>query len=173
MLAVSHERYSNWVLYYIFLALKTLTTNRYKCHVLMAFYFVVVKHSIYHCEKIEDEVLIGPLDNFWAGMGFSYWIGRSKLPVSYCVLFSYNKGISCSEMLEITICFRDYDLGMICTSKCDDAFVQCIAACGSSDCFVDCNRSSIACTEGKTPTKVEKRFCNLIGIKILTFSLSM
>ena len=65
--------------------------------------------------------------------------------------------------------FRDYDLGMICTSKCDDAFVQCIAACGDSDCFLECNRASVACNEGKNCDVFEF----IVSYNINNFSMSM
>ena len=45
--------------------------------------------------------------------------------------------------------FSDYDLSLICTSKCDDAYMECIATCGSSDCFKECNRASGTCSEGE------------------------
>ena len=45
--------------------------------------------------------------------------------------------------------FSDYDLSLICTSKCDDVFLQCIASCSDSNCVLDCNRASLACSEGE------------------------
>ena len=57
-----------------------------------------------------------------------------------------NPGKMISEMLNL---FSDYDLSLICTAKCDDAYVECIATCGSSDCFIECNRASGTCSEGK------------------------
>merc|ERR1719394_671364 len=41
----------------------------------------------------------------------------------------------------------DYDLSLICTGKCDDQYLQCISSCGSdSNCLMDCNRDSVACS---------------------------
>ena len=44
---------------------------------------------------------------------------------------------------------RDYDLAQVCTSKCDDAYIQCVYECTNSECLLGCNRDSIVCTEGK------------------------
>ena len=44
--------------------------------------------------------------------------------------------------------FSDYDLSLVCTSQCDDAFLECVSTCGSSECFTECNRASVTCTEG-------------------------
>ena len=43
----------------------------------------------------------------------------------------------------------DYDLSLVCTSKCDDKYLNCVTACSDSDCLMECNRESISCTEGK------------------------
>ena len=43
----------------------------------------------------------------------------------------------------------DYDLSLICTSECDDEYFKCVSTCGSSDCFMDCNRATVICIEGK------------------------
>ena len=45
--------------------------------------------------------------------------------------------------------FSDYDLSLVCTSQCDDAFLKCTAACSNSNCVLDCNRDSIACNDCK------------------------
>ena len=50
--------------------------------------------------------------------------------------------------------FSDYDLSLICTSKCDDIFLQCIAACSDSNCVLDCNRASNVCYDGEFMVEV-------------------
>jgi len=52
--------------------------------------------------------------------------------------------------------FSDYDMSLVCSQKCDDVFRKCIAACDGSDCVMECNRDSLACTEGKFMLKVFK-----------------
>ena len=37
---------------------------------------------------------------------------------------------------------------MICTSKCDEKYLDCVAACSDSNCLLDCNRASNVCYEG-------------------------
>ena len=44
--------------------------------------------------------------------------------------------------------FSDYDLSLICISKCDDVFLNCIAGCSDSECVLKCNRDSVDCNEG-------------------------
>ena len=115
-----------------------------------------LKYRIYHHEKQENEVVVGPLGNFWASLDFSYWIRRSELPVSN--FYYYSRSVStvspgphalkCHKLTTILVS-RDYDLSLICTSKCDDAYLQCVSICSDSNCLLDCNRASIACTEGK------------------------
>ena len=56
--------------------------------------------------------------------------------------------LKCHKLTTILVS-RDYDLSLICTSKCDDAYLQCVSICSDSNCLLDCNRASIACTEGK------------------------
>ena len=45
--------------------------------------------------------------------------------------------------------FSDYDLSLVCTSKCDDEYLQCVATCSSSECLLDCSRANGACSECK------------------------
>ena len=42
----------------------------------------------------------------------------------------------------------DYDLSLVCTSKCDDVYVQCVSSCSSTDCLLDCNRAAVDCADG-------------------------
>ena len=42
--------------------------------------------------------------------------------------------------------FSDYDLSLICTSKCDEQYLKCISSCSDSNCSMDCNRDSVACS---------------------------
>ena len=44
---------------------------------------------------------------------------------------------------------RDYDLSLICSSKCEDAYVECVTTCSSSDCLIECNRAAVTCGDGK------------------------
>ena len=53
------------------------------------------------------------------------------------------------KVIDIWNLFRDYDLSLICSSKCDDAYLECVTACGSSDCFMECNRAAVTCGNGK------------------------
>ena len=55
------------------------------------------------------------------------------------------------EKVIIDMCnlFSDYDLSLICTSKCDDAYLECVSNCSSSDFLMECNRASNTCIEGK------------------------
>ena len=45
--------------------------------------------------------------------------------------------------------FRDYDLSLICSSKCENAYVECVTTCSSSDCLIECNRAAVTCGDGK------------------------
>ena len=45
--------------------------------------------------------------------------------------------------------FSDYDLSLVCMSKCDDEYLQCVSTCSSSDCLMDCNRAAFACGDGE------------------------
>ena len=49
------------------------------------------------------------------------------------------------------IVFRDYDLSLVCKSKCDDECLQCATHCGSSECLLECNRVWATCGDGKYP----------------------
>ena len=39
-------------------------------------------------------------------------------------------------------------MSLVCTSKCDDSYVQCVSACSDTDCLLDCNRSAVTCADG-------------------------
>ena len=41
--------------------------------------------------------------------------------------------------------FRDYDLSLVCVSKCEDDFLQCASTCSSADCLTECNRDAFVC----------------------------
>ena len=45
--------------------------------------------------------------------------------------------------------FSDYDLSLICTSQCDDDYLQCVSSCSDNNCLLDCNRAAVACSECK------------------------
>ena len=45
--------------------------------------------------------------------------------------------------------FSDYDLSLVCTSRCDGDYLQCVSVCSSKDCQLDCNRAAVACAEGE------------------------
>ena len=49
--------------------------------------------------------------------------------------------------------FSDYDLSLVCISKCDEAFMKCVSTCSSSDCIMECNRASATCGNGKCAVK--------------------
>ena len=161
-MAVSYKRHTQL---YNVLAFQTLTTK----HVQMkrSHGLIIWSCQIQHLSllKTREWGFCCSFGQFWSHHGLL--LLNSSTQTARKLLFSY----SCSEMLGTMKCFRDYDLGMICSSKCDDAYMQCIAACGSSDCFVDCNRASIACTEGKIPRK--NYFAISSESKNFTFSLSM
>ena len=45
--------------------------------------------------------------------------------------------------------FRDYDLSLVCVSKCDDEYLKCVSTCSSSDCLMECNRAAVVCGDGE------------------------
>ena len=45
--------------------------------------------------------------------------------------------------------FRDYDLSLVCVSKCEDELLQCVSTCSSSDCLMECNRAAFVCGDGE------------------------
>ena len=45
--------------------------------------------------------------------------------------------------------FSDYDLSLTCTSKCDEAYLECVSTCSSSDCLMECLRAAVTCGDGK------------------------
>ena len=42
----------------------------------------------------------------------------------------------------------DKELGELCKQECEDHYVDCIAACGNSDCYLDCGRVLSYCSDG-------------------------
>ena len=94
---------------------------------------------------IENEVDTDTLDCSEACGVISVGVGRSKLSVST----SKPRDLSLFKLI-----LSDYDLSLVCTSKCDDEYVQCILTCSSSDCFVECSRANVACSECKYPFSV-------------------
>ena len=60
--------------------------------------------------------------------------------------------------------FRDYDLSLICVSKCDDQLMECISTCSSSECIFECNRAWAICSD------CEYLF-NVFKHKLLNFKL--
>ena len=86
---------------------------------------------------LENEATTGFLDHFWAIYCYSVNVCGSKLSVSpFENQFQYMKTI-----------FSDYDLSLVCTSRCDDDYVQCVSVCNSTDCLLDCNRAAVAYAE--------------------------
>ena len=45
----------------------------------------------------------------------------------------------------------DYDLSLVCTSKCDDKYLRCSSTCSSSYCLLECHRIAVACDDCKSP----------------------
>ena len=43
--------------------------------------------------------------------------------------------------------FRDYDLSLVCISKCDDQLLECISTCSSTECILECNRAWAICSD--------------------------
>ena len=87
---------------------------------------------------IENEVDTDTLDNSEAGGVRSVGVGRFKLSVST----SKPRDLSLFKLI-----LSDYDLSLVCTSKCDDEYLLCITTCGSSECFLDCSRANGACSD--------------------------
>ena len=100
--------------------------------------------SLFAVEILENEVDTDHLDNFKACGVFSIGVCRSELSVS-----TVKNTQRVIEEFLFKLALSDYDLSLKCTSKCDDEYLQCISACGSTECSVECNRASIACSEGK------------------------
>ena len=94
---------------------------------------------------IENEAGTDPLDNIEPCEVISLGVCRSQLSVSTLKrvpllysIFNFIKSL-----------FSDYDLSLVCTSKCEDEFSKCISHCGSSDCVMECNRAAFACGDCK------------------------
>ena len=49
------------------------------------------------------------------------------------------------RLRRLTTFFSDYDLSLVCISKCDEQYLQCVSTCSSTDCLVECNRSWAIC----------------------------
>ena len=47
--------------------------------------------------------------------------------------------------------FSDYDLSLECTKKCDEEYLQCVTACSSSECLMECSRANVACSDCEYP----------------------
>ena len=103
--------------------------------------FKVVWNSITLLFIFENEASTVLFYDSSPSLGFSIGIRRSKLPVS--------NGWSTVVMPKHSVQFSDYSLSVICTFKCDDNYLKCIAACGDSNCMLNCNRASNACYDGK------------------------
>ena len=92
---------------------------------------------------IHHESFTDTLDIFGDSGVISGRVCGPKLPVSTLK----------NEHYEVTvvmkICFSDYDLSLICISKCDEAYLECASNCSSSDCLTECNRAFITCSDGK------------------------
>ena len=102
--------------------------------------FVLISRvSISSSFTIENEVITGFLDHFQTIKSFSVSVCGSKLSVSP----------HRNQFHRLMTIFSDYDLSLVCTSRCDDDYVQCVSVCSSSDCLLDCNRVAVACTEGE------------------------
>ena len=95
--------------------------------------------SIFSSFTKENEVITGHLDHFQTINGFSVSVCGFKLSVSP----------HRNQFHRLMAIFSDYDLSLVCTSRCDDDYVQCVSVCSSSDCLLDCNRVAVACTEGE------------------------
>ena len=87
---------------------------------------------------IENEAVNNLLGHSWAISSITIGICRSELSVSHVKHLS----------LRCPCVFRDYDLSLVCTSKCDDQYLQCVSACSDADCLMECNRATVACADG-------------------------
>ena len=96
----------------------------------------------------ENEGSIYSVGNSWYCLDISIQIRWSGLSVSLTILFVFIAEFVTEIWFTVNQILRDYDLSLICTSKCDDDFVQCIAACSDSDCVINCQRASVTCIEG-------------------------
>ena len=111
-----------------------------------------VRHKIsfaIHFITIHHENFTDTLDNFDHSGVISNSVCGSKLPVSTIK----NAGKLIFDMLNL---FSDYDLRLICSSKCEDAYVECVTTCSSSDCLIECKlhlsvnyRAAVTCGDGK------------------------
>ena len=43
--------------------------------------------------------------------------------------------------------FSDYDLSLVCISKCEDELLECVSTCSSSECILKCNRALVVCSD--------------------------
>ena len=104
-----------------------------------------VQHKISfnaHFIIIRYENFTDTLDIFFHSGVISNRVCGFRLSVSIFL----NAGKLIFDMLNL---LSDYDLSLICTSECDDEYFKCVSTCGSSDCFMDCNRATVICIEGK------------------------
>ena len=61
----------------------------------------------------------------------------------------------------MNLLFSDYDLSLVCTSRCDDDYIQCVSACSDTDCLLDCNRAAVACADGMVTFIISSLLNNL------------
>ena len=95
---------------------------------------------------IENEINTDTLDNFEYCGVLSVGVGRSQLPVSplNCTILAIFLALQ-----TLNFAFSDYDLSLVCMSKCDDEYLQCVSTCSSTDCLVECNRAWGTCGDCK------------------------
>ena len=71
--------------------------------------------------------------------------------------------------------FSDLPLEEICSSKCQEEYMECSSTCEGPECLSDCNRESIACTDCKLRFKIKFILNDKISVQKSTkiFSVSM
>ena len=104
----------------------------------------------------ENEADTDILDNFKPCGVIPVGVGRSQLPVS-TLKWAFET---------LNHVFSDYDLSLVCMTKCDGEYMQCVSTCSTSDCLMECNRAWAACGD------CEYSF-SVFEFKLFHFSLSV
>ena len=106
--------------------------------------FLITCHSFQALPIIENETDNVTIDVSQSSRAISVGVGWFKLPVSTCTYWL--KNIS----TRLGLYLSDYDLSLVCTSKCDDEYLRCSSTCSSSYCLLECHRIAVACDDCKS-----------------------
>ena len=92
----------------------------------------------------ENEAFDGVFDDHSVCKGISVFSCWSKLSVSgSCSYFFKYK-------LDLNRCIKGLWSESVCSDKCNEEYLQCVATCSSSECLLECSRAIATCMDCKS-----------------------